>query len=92
MGTLEVCVESASSAKEAVQAGASRIELCCDLFSGGLTPTRGLVIATLRKCPPQFPVHVLIRPRPGDFCYDEVTILFVTELFCSYSGNVIRMK
>lgn len=67
---LEVCCGSLSSALRAVEGGAERIELCSALSLDGLTPTVG-TIRLLRERFPQLRIHVLIRPREGDFVYTE---------------------
>ncbi len=66
---VEVCANSLRSALNAQQAGADRLEICTELGVGGITPSYGL----LRKVREQvsIPVHVLIRPRSGDFSYSE---------------------
>ncbi len=64
---LEICVQSVDHALAAERAGAQRIELCCDLPSGGITPSAGLMQTARRHL--RIPIHVLIRPRPGDFSY-----------------------
>lgn len=69
MVRLEVCVECLESAVKAAAAGAARLEVCANLAVGGTTPSAGLVGAVLEKV--EVPVHVLIRSRPGDFCYDR---------------------
>lgn len=66
----EVCCGSLSSALRAVEGGAERIELCSALSLDGLTPTVG-TIRLLRERFPQLRIHVLIRPREGDFVYTE---------------------
>lgn len=65
----ELVVTTTEAAIAAQQAGASRIELCQQLSVGGITPSIGLVHTVCEHC--EFPVHVLIRPRAGDFVYSS---------------------
>ena len=65
---LEVCCGSLQSAIEAVEGGAKRIELCAALALDGLTPSLG-TLTLLRRRYPDLLIHVLIRPREGDFVY-----------------------
>ncbi len=62
---VEVCANSLESAMNAQKAGADRIELCAELAVGGITPSYGLLKCI--KASIKIPVHVLIRPRSGDF-------------------------
>ncbi len=54
-------------AAAAERAGADRIELCTDLSCGGVTPSTRLMKAVRERL--RIPIHVLIRPRAGDFIY-----------------------
>ena len=66
---IEICTNSAESVRAAVAAGADRIELCAGMPEGGTTPSYG-EIALVRELMPAG-MHVIIRPRGGDFLYSE---------------------
>jgi len=66
---LEACVANIESALAAEKAGADRLELCNVLGAGGISPSYGLIEAVSKKV--SIPVHVLIRPREGDFLYSS---------------------
>lgn len=66
---LEVCVDSVESAINAERGGADRLELCGDLIVGGVTPSLTLFERVREKV--DIPIHVLLRPRFGDFLYSE---------------------
>jgi copper homeostasis protein len=69
----ELCAGSLEAARTAESGGANRIELCADLSIGGVTPDFDLMKTTIEAL--TIPVHVLIRPRGGDFVFsaDEFT-------------------
>lgn len=69
---LEICANSFESARAAQMAGAHRIELCTELSVGGLTPSIGLIRKVIEEL--TIPVHVLIRPRSGNFTYSDAEL------------------
>ena len=74
---LEVCAGSIESIRAAYEGGAQRIELCSALSEDGLTPSVGMIRFAKRL--EGLKVHVLIRPRGGDFVYSEDEILCMIE-------------
>lgn len=66
---LECCVDSVASAIAAEKGGADRLELCANLIIGGTTPPLSLFHEVKKAV--SIPIHVLLRPRFGDFCYDN---------------------
>lgn len=66
---LEVCVSTLRSAVAAHEGGAQRLELCVNLAEGGISPPAAL-IKEVRDAV-DMSIHVMIRPRPGDFRYSR---------------------
>ena len=66
---LEVCANGLESAINAQRSGAHRIELCEQLEVGGVTPAFELIEKARALL--SIPIHVLIRPRAGDFFYSD---------------------
>src|SRR5258708_31967926 len=67
---IEVCIEGVDGLLAAQDAGADRVELCASLLEGGITPSLGVIQEALRRA--RVPVHVMVRPRGGDFLYSQV--------------------
>ena len=74
---VEVCAFSLESCMAAELGGAKRIELCASLYEGGTTPSAGLIKLVKQKT--SIEIHVMIRPRGGDFCYSDDEILVMQE-------------
>ena len=67
---IEICANSVGSAKVAMQGGADRVELCAGMPEGGTTPSYGEI--RLAREVVSSGLHVIIRPRSGDFLYNEL--------------------
>jgi copper homeostasis protein len=67
---LEICVDTLESAIVAQNAGADRVELCNNLPEGGTTPGYGSIISARNNL--TIGLHVIIRPRGGDFLYSDI--------------------
>lgn len=86
---LEVCCDSIGDVVAAASGGADRVELCAALPVGGVTPSRGLVESALKAAKPHgCAVHVLIRPRPGNFVYtpEERAVMLADIRACREMG------
>jgi copper homeostasis protein len=73
--TVEICVGDVESAIAAEAGGADRVELCDNLAVGGTTPSAGTIAEACRRL--RIPVHVLIRPRAGDFVHSECELAVI---------------
>lgn len=68
----EVCVENFTLVPSAIQKGADRIELCDNLSVGGTTVSYGVAAKTISYCRnTNTKVMAIIRPRGGNFIYNE---------------------
>ena len=74
---LEVCAGDIESVYAASRGEAQRVELCSALADGGITPSTGFIRQAVRV--PGMKVHVLIRPRGGDFLYTPEEVASMTD-------------
>ena len=74
---IEICCGSIQSAANAKAGGAVRIELCQGLIEGGTTPSPAMIDIAVRDLGLQ--VFVLVRPRSGDFCYNDLEVRTMME-------------
>ena len=77
----EICANSVESCLAAQEGGANRVELCAGIPEGGTTPSYG-EIKVARKLLDKTLLHVIIRPRGGDFLYTPLEIERMEEDIC----------
>ena len=65
----EACVVNFNQAKKALELGANRLELCFDMANDGITPSYGTAKEIKEKL--NIPVFCIIRPRGGNFEFDQ---------------------
>lgn len=73
----ELCAETIAACIAARDGGADRIELCSALSEEGLTPSHGLIRTAVALS--GLPVHVLVRPRGGNFVYSDEEFKLMRE-------------
>lgn len=81
MYKFENCANSVESCLEAQRAGVDRVELCAGMPEGGTTPSYGDILVA-RKLLTTTKLHVIIRPRGGDFLYSDVEKEIMLEDVC----------
>ncbi len=72
MYRFEICANSVASCIAAQEGGADRVELCAGIPEGGTTPSFGMIWNARESI--DIALNVIIRPRGGDFLYDESEI------------------
>lgn len=79
---LEIACFNLQSCLLAQEAGADRIEFCSDYSKGGLTPNKAEILKIKEML--SIPLHIIIRPRGGNFIYNEEEIRIIEQdiLFC----------
>ena len=76
----EFCAENVTLLEKAMQAGARRIELCDNLAVGGTTPSYGVTKSAVELAANyDTTIMTMIRPRGGDFVYNDLEIAIMLE-------------
>ena len=76
----EFCAENVTMLEKAMEAGARRIELCDNLAVGGTTPSYGVTKAAVELAADyDTTIMTMIRPRGGDFVYNDLEIAIMLE-------------
>lgn len=76
----EFCAENVTLLEKAMEAGARRIELCDNLAVGGTTPSYGVTKAAVGLAANyDTTIMTMIRPRGGDFVYNDLEIDIMLE-------------
>ena len=76
----EFCAENVTLLEKAMEAGARRIELCDNLAVGGTTPSYGVTkVAVELAANYDTTIMTMIRPRGGDFVYNDMEIAIMLE-------------
>ena len=76
----EFCAENVTDLEKAMQTGARRVELCDNLAVGGTTPSYGVIKAAVELVSPYHTtVITMIRPRGGDFVYNDLEMKIMLE-------------
>lgn len=86
--SLEICVDGIAGLTTCLFAGVDRVELCAALELGGLSPGIGLLHAAARADRGRTAVHVMIRPRAGDFCWSAAEL----DLICDEIRTVRDLR
>jgi copper homeostasis protein len=85
---LEIAVGSFERAVAAERAGADRLELCVDLEVAGLTPSLDLIRKV--RAAVNIPVHVLVRPRAGNFVYSSSEFARMREQIAAIGDEKVQ--
>ena len=88
--TLEICTDSVASAVAAQKGGA---KLCSGLVIGGLSPDPALFKVV--RANTDLEIRTLLRPRFGDFCYDEYEFEMLKEevqMYREFGADGIRSR
>ncbi|XP_015124144.1 copper homeostasis protein cutC homolog [Diachasma alloeum] len=84
---MEIAIYSLQSARNAINGGATRLEICASPSEGGLTPAPGLVHA-IKSQYSKIPLYCMIRIKPGNFVYtrEEMDVMLFDLKILSQNG------
>lgn len=83
---IEICAYSIDSCLVAERTGADRVELCDNQQEGGTTPSYATIVYAKEHL--NIDTMVMIRPRGGDFLYNDIEFSLMKEdiLLCKKIG------
>lgn len=84
--TLEICVDGIAGLTTCLAAGVDRVELCSALDLGGLSPGLGLLQAAAQARRRQTALHVMVRPRAGDFIWSPAELSLICDEIAGLRG------
>ena len=89
----EACITNYNQAKKAFELGANRLELCFDMANDGITPSYGTAKQIKENI--NIPLFCMIRPRVGNFIFNENEInimlddIYILIKYAKIDGIVI---
>ena len=86
MTIVEVCVDSVKGVKVAREGGGDRVELCRELWCGGLTPSLDTIESAL-ECAPRLGLRILVRENPTSFFLTPAQVEEQVELIATIADR-----
>lgn len=84
---LEIACFNTASCLIAQRAGADRIEFCKSYESGGISPDKTEILSIKKQL--SIPLHIIIRPREGNFIYSSLELKEMLDTICFCRENKV---
>lgn len=86
MTVVEVCVDSAKGVMVAREGGGDRVELCRELWCGGLTPSLQTIESAIESAP-RLGLRILVRENPKSFFLTTAQVEEQAELIATIADR-----